>query len=93
MAVGSHWPVLEQLAFEAGLPPIRLHDLRHGAATLALSAGVPMKTVQTMLGHSSLSITADTYTSVSEQVQHEAATAIAGLLSTTDPDTSASPPA
>ena len=37
----------------AGLPPIRLHDLRHGAATLALAAGVEMKVVQHMLRHSS----------------------------------------
>lgn len=37
----------QHLARQAGLPPIRLHDLRHGAATLALAAGVDMKTVQT----------------------------------------------
>ncbi len=48
-----------RLSFQAGLPPIRLHDLRHGAATLALSAGVDMKIVSAMLRHSSLSITAD----------------------------------
>src|SRR5439155_18622272 len=54
----------QDLARQAGLPPIRLHDLRHGAATIALAAGVDMKTVQAMLRHSSVSITADTYTSV-----------------------------
>jgi integrase len=41
----------EQIAYLAGLPPIRLHDLRHGAATLALAAGVDIKIVQDMLGH------------------------------------------
>lgn len=45
-----------RLCFELGLPPIRLHDLRHGAATLALAAGRPMKEVQTMLRHSSQAI-------------------------------------
>lgn len=33
----------QHLARQAGLPPIRLHNLRHGAATLALAAGVDMK--------------------------------------------------
>jgi len=74
--------VLEQfqrLAREADLPPIRLHDLRHGAATLALAAGVPMKTVSEMLGHASITITADTYTVVDE-ARRAAADAIADQL-------------
>lgn len=46
------------------LPPIRLHDLRHLAATLALTAGVQMKVVSEMLRHKTLAITSDTYTLV-----------------------------
>ena len=42
-----------QLAAEAGLPPVRLHDLRHGAATLALAAGVDFGGAG-LLGHSSI---------------------------------------
>jgi site-specific recombinase XerD len=38
-----------RLTTEAGLPPVRLHDLRHGAATLALAAGVDLQIVQEML--------------------------------------------
>jgi integrase len=68
------------LAADAGLPPIRLHDLRHGAATLALAAGVDIKVVQEMLGHSCLAITADTYTSVLPAVARAAAEAVAGLV-------------
>ncbi len=60
----------------AGLPPIRLHDLRHGAASLMLAAGVPMKVVQETLGHSTIGLTADTYTSVYPEVAAEAAAAI-----------------
>ncbi|GAA3738031.1 tyrosine-type recombinase/integrase [Spinactinospora alkalitolerans] len=70
----------ERLAFAAGLPPIRLHDLRHGAATIALAAGVDMKVVQAMLRHSSITITSDTYTSVLPEVAHEAAEASAALV-------------
>jgi hypothetical protein len=51
----------------------RTHDLRHTAASLALQAGVPMKVVSEQLGHSSLAITADTYTSVLPAVAHAAA--------------------
>jgi integrase len=54
----------ERLTRSSGLPPIRLHDLRHTAASLALQARVPLKVVSEQLGHSSLAITADTYTSV-----------------------------
>ena len=68
------------LAAEAGLPPIRLHDLRHGAATLALAAKTDLKVVQAMLGHSSLTVTSDTYTSVLPDVAREAAEASARLI-------------
>ncbi len=69
-----------RLATEAGLPPIRLHDLRHGAATLALAAGAEMKVVQEMLGHSSITITSDTYTSVLPEVARKAAEAAVKLV-------------
>ena len=70
------------LARAAGLPPIRLHDLRHGAATHALSAGVDIKVVQDMLGHSSSTLTRDTYTSVTSGPRHAAAEAIAHIIDT-----------
>lgn len=41
---------------EIDLPPVRLHDLRHGAATLAHAAGADLKDIQEMLGHSSITI-------------------------------------
>jgi integrase len=70
----------QRLSEKAGLPPIRLHDLRHGAATHALSAGVDVKVVSEMLGHSNTQITRDTYTSVVRETQHAAAQAIAGVI-------------
>jgi integrase len=42
-----------------GMPPIRLHDLRHGWASLALQAGVHPKIVQERLGHANIGITLD----------------------------------
>jgi integrase len=56
----------------AGLPPVRSHDLRHGAATIALAAGTDMKIVQEMLGHSSITLTSDTYTSVLPEIARTA---------------------
>lgn len=69
-----------ELTQQADLPPIRLHDLRHGAATLALAAGVDMKAVQAMLRHSSITITADTYTSVLPELAHDAAERAAAIV-------------
>jgi integrase len=57
-AVTSAW---RDLADRAGLSGVRLHDLRHTAATLALAAGVPVRDVADALGHSSPSITLNVY--------------------------------
>ncbi|WP_245657902.1 site-specific integrase [Herbidospora mongoliensis] len=73
------------IAFEAGLPPVRLHDLRHGAASLMLAAGVEMKIVQETLGHVSSTFTRDTYTSVYPEVAAAAAESTAALLATPSP--------
>jgi integrase len=60
--------IFEWEAFRAGLPPIRFHDLRHSAASIAHAAGASMKDIQALLRHSSLTITADLYTSVFEDL-------------------------
>jgi len=72
--------IFKKLVGLVGLPPVRLHDLRHGAASLALSAGVELKVVQEMLGHSSIVLTADTYTSVLPDAAHSAAEKVADLI-------------
>jgi integrase len=58
---------------KAGLPPIRLHDARHTFATLMLELGESPKTVQVMLGHSSVAITLDIYSHVSLELEKRAA--------------------
>ena len=68
------------LIADSRLPPVRLHDLRHGAASLALAAGVELKVVQEMLGHASIVTTADIYTSVLSEPAHAAAEASAAFV-------------
>ena len=62
------------------LPTIRLHDLRHTHATLALQAGIHPKVVSERLGHATVSITLDTYSHAIPAMQEEAAALIAGLV-------------
>lgn len=64
----------------AGLPEIRLHDLRHTHATLALQAGVHPKVVQERLGHATISITLDVYSHAIPAMQEEAAAQVAALV-------------
>ena len=64
----------------AGLPVIRLHDLRHTWATLALSAGEHPKVVQERLGHANVSITLDVYSHVSEGLHSGAASRVAKII-------------
>ncbi len=64
----------------AGLPRIRLYDLRHSAATIALAAGVWPKVVSEQLGHASTAFTLDTYAHVLPHMQGEAAARIEAML-------------
>jgi integrase len=65
---------------EAMLPDLRLHDLRHTHATLALQAGIHPKVVSERLGHATVSITLDTYSHAIPAMQEGAAQLIAGLV-------------
>jgi integrase len=69
-----------RLAAETGLPPVRLHDLRHGAATLMLLEGADLKVIADQLGHCSVVLTADTYISVAIELGLKAAANAARLI-------------
>lgn len=56
----------------AALPRIRLHDARHGCATLLFAAGVPARVVMEILGHSQIAVTMNIYTHVSDEHRREA---------------------
>ncbi|MEV6843583.1 site-specific integrase [Actinoplanes sp. NPDC051411] len=62
------------------LPPIRLHDLRHEAASLMGAAGVEPHAIQQVLGHSSAVTTVDTYWQVFREIARAAVNASADLL-------------
>ena len=51
----------QKLLTKYGLRRIRFHDLRHSCATIMLYLGYTIKDIQTWLGHSNYSFTADTY--------------------------------
>lgn len=68
----------------AGVPQIRVHDLRHGAATMLLRAGVPAKIVSERLGHANIGITLDLYSHVTGEMQDAAAEAMSALMRGTD---------
>ncbi|MDT0346426.1 tyrosine-type recombinase/integrase [Streptomyces litchfieldiae] len=76
----------DRLVAASGLPPIRLHDLRHGAATLMLAAGVDAKIVAETLGHSDTRITREVYQSVLPEVALQAAEATARMVPRGDAD-------
>ncbi len=72
--------VFARLSSAAGLRPIRLHDLRHGAASLMLAGGADIAVVSKRLGHSSIRVTADTYHHLLEGAGRKAADAAEGLV-------------
>ena len=65
--------MLHRVLKRAGLPKVRLHDLRHTFATLALQNGVDIKTVSGMLGHFSAGFTLDIYAHVTSASQRQVA--------------------
>lgn len=74
----------EHIVRRAGVPTIRLHDVRHTAATLLIAAGEPVKVVSERLGHASPTFTIETYQHVLPGMQADAARTIEALV-TGDP--------
>ncbi|MEY9871206.1 integrase [Streptacidiphilus sp. MAP12-33] len=61
-----------RISSDAGLRRIRLHDTRHGCATLLIAAGVPARVVMEVLGHSQIAVTMNVYAHVTTDTSREA---------------------
>jgi catechol 2,3-dioxygenase-like lactoylglutathione lyase family enzyme len=70
----------ERIARRAGVPVIRLHDLRHTHGTLLIKAGIPVKVVSERLGHANIAFTIETYQHVLPGMQREAAHTFEALV-------------
>lgn len=71
---------LTAAATAIGLHDVGLHTLRHSAASAMLDAGVPLKTVSELLGHSSVAITGDVYGHVSDDAARTAVDRLSAAL-------------
>ena len=69
---------------DSKIAPMRLYDLRHTWATLALEQGIHPRVVQERLGHANVSITLDTYSHVDLAMQTAAAKLVAALVTGTE---------
>ncbi|MBX7070332.1 MAG: site-specific integrase [Microthrixaceae bacterium] len=72
----------DRIVRRAGLPPTRLHDLRHTHASLLIKHGVPLKVVSERLGHAKASFTMDTYQHVMPGMQADAARTYERIVTT-----------
>lgn len=78
--------LVESMSVEDGsgtsvrLRQVKLHDLRHGAASLGIAAGVPIEVISKRLGHSSIAVTSDIYGHLLQGVGRQAAEASAALV-------------
>lgn len=76
-----YYPALER----AGIHKRRFHDLRHTYATLSLLNNIPMKYVQTQLGHSSIKMTMDTYTHLLPEVNEQCVAMLDSIMGFEEP--------
>ena len=70
----------KQLVKSSGCRDIRLHDLRHGRASLLLASGTDIAAISKMMGHSSIALTADTYAHLMRGMGQRAADAADALI-------------
>ena len=96
---GGYWSpdavsrINRKLLKNAGIEEhVRFHDLRHTFATMAISSGVDVKTLSSMLGHYSAGFTLDTYTHITNDMQRGAAEKIGGFMESATAANAPEPP-
>ncbi|MFN2494846.1 MAG: tyrosine-type recombinase/integrase [Pseudonocardiaceae bacterium] len=77
------------LSKTAGLPAVRVHDLRHLAASMMIAAGVPLPIVSKTLRHSTVSITSDIYAHMTADIAREAVDSLAAVLDAAEAEATA----
>ncbi len=70
----------QTLLASTGLPRMRFHDLRHSSAPLLLAQHIPALVVMERLGHSTITLTLDTYSHMIQSLNQEAADAMDRVL-------------
>jgi integrase len=73
---------LQRLAKDAGLGHITFHQLRHGFTSLMAASGASLAEVRDLLGHSTITLTANTYTHLFPEVKRDAVRRMAALVKT-----------
>ena len=63
-----------------GIPEVRLHDLRHSYATLAIQNGIDYKTISNNLGHATVAFTMDVYATVTMTMQKDSASKMESFI-------------
>ncbi len=74
------WLSWKRLLKRLGLPDYKFHELRHTAASLAIAEGASLFHVSRLLGHSSISITADTYGHMTDEGREDVAARMGRVL-------------
>ena len=96
LSPGQVTKMFSRFAQAAGVREVRLHDLRHGAASLMLAGGVDVAVVSKRMGHSSVRLTVDTYSHLLQGVSRQAADTAEALVrpraTTPSPDAPTSRP-
>ncbi|MGX8704914.1 MAG: tyrosine-type recombinase/integrase [bacterium] len=80
MCRSTVYDCLQRVAKKAGIGPVRVHDLRHTFAALALEAGVDVRTVQGALGHATPEFTLRVYAYVNDHMRKTAAQKIEAAI-------------
>lgn len=96
---GGYWSpdavsrINRKLLAKAGIEQhVHFHDLRHTSATMALSSGVDVKILSSMLSHFSAGFTLDTYTHITNDMQRGAAEKIGSFMESTTAKPEPEPP-
>ena len=84
VAIVSFYKEFKRIASSIGRPDARPHDLRHTAATVAISSGADIKSVQSLLGHATASFTLNVYAHTSEKMMQDTANRIQGYYDNLD---------